>query len=78
MAAGLAVTGWLALRRDRRIAFSGGSSAAVLVVDAWFDVCTSPGGRPLAFALIDMAVELAEAAACVALAWIVWRDGVTR
>lgn len=74
MACGLAVTGWLALRRDRRIAFSAGSSAAVLVVDAWFDVCTSPSGRPLVFALVDMLIELSEAAACLVLAWIVWHD----
>lgn len=74
MATGLATTGWLALRRDRRVAFCAASTATVLVMDAWFDVCTSPAGRPFEFAVIDMCVELAEAAACLVLAWLVWRD----
>jgi len=74
MAIGLAATGWLALRRDRRIAFSAASTATVLAVDAWFDVCTSPAGQPFFFALAGMCVELAEAAACLVLAWLVWRD----
>jgi hypothetical protein len=25
--------------------------------DAWFDVCTSPAGRPLALAITDMIIE---------------------
>jgi hypothetical protein len=74
MAVGLAATGWLALRRDRRIAFCAASTATVLVMDAWFDVCTAPAGQPFAFALMDMCVELGEAAACLVLAWLVWRD----
>ena len=78
MAAGLAGTGWLAFRRDRRIAFCAASTATVLVMDAWFDVCTSPAGQPLMFALADMCVELAEAAACLILAWIVWDEGASR
>jgi hypothetical protein len=44
------------------------------VADAWFDVCTAAAGRPLTLALIDMCIELAEAAACLALAIAVWRD----
>jgi hypothetical protein len=74
IAIGLAATGWLALRRDRRIAFCAASTATVLVIDAWFDVCTAPAGQPLTFALMDMCVELGEAAACLALAWLIWRD----
>lgn len=74
MAVGLAVTGVLAIRRDRRVAFIAASTATVLLTDAWFDVCTSPAGRPLAFALMDMCIEVGEAATCVALAWAVWRD----
>ena len=74
MAIGLAATGWLALRRDRRIAFCAASTATVLVMDAWFDVCTSPAGQPFVFALVDMCVELGEAAACLVLAWLVWQD----
>lgn len=78
MAAGLAGTGWLAFRRDRRVAFCAASTATVLVMDAWFDVCTSPAGQPLTFALIGMCVELAESAACLILAWIVWHEGANR
>jgi hypothetical protein len=33
-----------------------------------------PAGQPFAFALMDMCVELGEAAACLVLAWLVWRD----
>jgi hypothetical protein len=78
MAIGLAATGWLAFRRDRRVAFCAASTATVLVLDAWFDVCTSPGGTPFVLALVDMCVELAEAAACLMLAWALWHDGATR
>jgi hypothetical protein len=78
MAIGLAVTGWLAFRRDRRAAFCAASTATVLVLDAWFDVCTSPGGGPFVLALVDMCVELAEAAACLMLARSVWHDGATQ
>jgi hypothetical protein len=78
MAAGLALTGWLAIRRDRRVAFVAASTATLLIVDAWFDVCTSPAGRPLTLALLDMGLELAEAGVCVLLAWAVWRDASAR
>jgi hypothetical protein len=78
MAAGLAATGVLAIRRDRRVAFAAASTATVLLMDGWFDVCTSPSGRPLAFALADLCVEAGEAAACLMLAWIIWRDASGR
>jgi hypothetical protein len=74
MALGLALTAWFAVHRDRRLAFPAASTATLLVADAWFDVCTAAAGRPLTLALIDMCVELAEAAACLALAIAVWRD----
>jgi hypothetical protein len=73
-AIGLAGTAWLALRRDRRVALVAVSTATMLVLDAWFDVCTSPAGQSYAFALTDMVIELAEAAACLAVGWFVWRD----
>jgi hypothetical protein len=72
-AIGLASTGWLAFRRDRRVALVAVSTATMLVLDAWFDVCTSEAGQSYAFALIDMVIELAEAAACLAIGWLVWR-----
>jgi hypothetical protein len=74
MAAGLAATAWLAVRRDRRMVFPAVSTATLLLVDAWFDVCTAPAGGPLAMALADMCVEVAEAAGCLALTAAVWRS----
>jgi hypothetical protein len=74
MAVGLAATALLAIHRDRRIALVAVSTATLLLADAWFDVCTAPSGRPLAWALVDMGVEAAEAAACLMLAAAVWRD----
>lgn len=74
MAGGLAATAGLALRRDRRLAFPAVSTATLLLADAWFDVCTAPAGSPLTWAIVDMCVEVAEAAGCVALAVAVWRD----
>jgi hypothetical protein len=73
MAAGLAVTAWLAVRRDRRMVFPAVATATLLLVDAWFDVCTAPAGGPLVMALADMGVEIAEAAGCLALTIAVWR-----
>jgi hypothetical protein len=73
MAAGLATTAWLAVRRNRLLAFPAVSTATLLLVDAWFDVCTAPAGGPLLLALADMCLEVAEAAGCLALAAAVWR-----
>jgi hypothetical protein len=73
MAVGLAATAWLAVRRDRRLALVAVSTATLLLADAWFDVCTAPAGTPLVLALVDMCVEVAEAAGCVALAVSVFR-----
>lgn len=75
MAAGLAATAWLAVRRDRRLAFPAGSTAALLLADAWFDVCTAPAGAPVTWAAIDAGVEVAEAVVCVALTIAVWHYG---
>lgn len=50
-----------------------GGGDAVLLVDAWFDVCTAPAGGPLVLALADMCVEVVEAVGCLALAVAVWR-----
>lgn len=66
-----AAFGWLV----RLIAVS---SATLLFADAWFDVCTAPAGRPLWWAIGGMGVEIAEAAACLALAFAVWHDAADR
>jgi hypothetical protein len=73
VAAGLAATAWLAVRRDRRTALPAVSAATLLLVDAWFDVCTAPAGRPFAVALTDLFIEAAEAAGCLAVTAAVWR-----
>jgi len=78
MAVGLAVTGVLALRRDRRVAFAAASTATVLFMDGWFDVCTAPSGQSLAFALLDLCVEIGEAVACLLLGRAIWLDGDSR
>lgn len=78
MAVGLALTGVLALRRDRRVAFAAASTATVLFMDGWFDVCTAPSGRSLAYALIDLLIEIGEAVACLLLGRAIWRDGDSR
>ncbi|WP_323138670.1 hypothetical protein [Streptomyces mirabilis] len=57
------------LRRDPRRCLTATATAALLVVDAWFDVTTSRPGPGLATA-VAMAVgaELAMAALCTVLA----------
>jgi hypothetical protein len=74
MAAGLAATAWLAVRRDRRLAFPAVSTATLLLVDAWFDVCTAPAGSALVMALADMCVEISVAGGCLALTAAVWQS----
>ena len=74
MAVGLAVTGVLAFRRDRRVAFAAASTATVLFMDGWFDVCTAPAGRSFVFAVLDLGVEVGEAVACLMLGWAIWHD----
>jgi hypothetical protein len=56
------------------VAFAAASTATVLFMDGWFDVCTAPSGRSLVFALIDLCIEIGEAVACLMLGWTIWRD----
>lgn len=67
IAAGLGASAWLALRRDRRLGPVTAATASLMAADAWFDVCTSPPGRPLALAIMDMTVEAGVAATCLLL-----------
>ena len=69
LAASLAATGWLARRRDSRAGLTAAATAALAVVDAWFDVMTALPGQELGTA-VAMAVlgELPLAALCVAVA----------
>lgn len=64
--AALACTAGSALRRSRHLGMTASWSAALLVVDAWFDVMTSPSGFDrLEAAAMAAFVELPLALACV-------------
>jgi hypothetical protein len=52
LAGSLAATALAALRRSLLLPASAMTSGALLVVDAWFDVVTSEGGRELTMAVI--------------------------
>jgi hypothetical protein len=65
LAAALAATAYSALRRARFLTIASTAAAVLLVVDAWFDVVSSPARQlPEAIALA-VAVELPLAALCV-------------
>ena len=62
----LAATAYFALRRSRYLAIAAASAATLLVVDAWFDVLTSPPGRQLMQSIaLAVLVELPLASLCV-------------
>ncbi|MCY0922745.1 MULTISPECIES: hypothetical protein [unclassified Streptomyces] len=69
LVAGLAGTGALLRRGDPRVSAVAGATAALLVMDAWFDVTTSAGtsGQGMALALAAVA-ELPLAAVCAVVA----------
>lgn len=75
-ALGLTATGALLLRRDPRHPLTAAATAALLIVDAWFDIVTSARGAELAAAIAMAAVaELPMAALCVVLATASCRPG---
>ncbi|MEH0416158.1 hypothetical protein [Streptomyces sp. B21-083] len=55
-ALGLTATGALLLRRDPRHPLTAAATAALLIVDAWFDIVTSARGAELAAAIAMAAV----------------------
>jgi hypothetical protein len=63
--AALAGTGYFALRRSRYLATAATAAATLLVVDAWFDVMTTPPGQRLEPVALAAGVELPLAAVCV-------------
>lgn len=68
LCAGLAATGYFALRRSRWLPGAAAATAAMLVIDAWFDVLTSPSGRDLVAAIVLAAfVELPLSGLCFLL-----------
>ena len=61
----LLATGGCVIARSKYLAVSAASAATLLIVDAWFDVTTSPAGMEFFWALVMAAVaELPLAAAC--------------
>jgi hypothetical protein len=60
----LASTGYFALRRSRYLAMASTATAVLLVVDAWFDLMTTPEGQIVQSILLAAVVELPLAAVC--------------
>jgi len=65
----LASTAYFALRRSRYLAAAAAATATLLVVDAWFDVLTTPGVQRIEAILLAAFVELPLAAVCIWLSW---------
>jgi hypothetical protein len=65
----LASTAYFALRRSRYLSSAATSTATLLVVDAWFDVMTTPGDQRWQSLLLAVAVELPLAALCLWLSY---------
>ena len=65
----LASTGYFALRRSRYLAPAAAAMATLLVVDAWFDVVTSPPDQRLLSIVLALLIELPLAALCVWLSY---------
>lgn len=63
----LASTGYFALRRSAYLAITAAATATMLVVDAWFDVMTSPRRQILEAIILALLIELPLAAVC---AWL--------
>ena len=61
----LAATGYTALRRSRYLATAATATAVLLVVDAWFDVVTTPGAQVIESIVLAALVELPLAGVCV-------------
>jgi hypothetical protein len=60
----LAGTGYFALRRSRYLAPAAAAMATMLVVDAWFDVVTSPPDQRMLSIVLAALIELPLAALC--------------
>jgi hypothetical protein len=65
----LASTGYFAFRRSRYLATAATAAATLLVVDAWFDVMTSPWGQRLEATALAALIELPLASVCVWLSF---------
>lgn len=63
----LGATGFFALRRSRYLAISAAAAATLLVVDAWFDIMTSPRHQVPQAIVLAVVIELPLAGVC---AWL--------
>lgn len=63
--AALAATGYTALRRSRYLSIAATATAVLLIVDAWFDLMTTPSGQIAQSIVLAALVELPLAAVCV-------------
>jgi hypothetical protein len=60
----LGATGYFALRGSRYLALTSAAAATLLVVDAWFDIMTSPRDQIMQAIVLAVLVELPLAAVC--------------
>jgi len=65
LVAALAGTGYFALRRSRYLAMAATATAVLLIVDAWFDLMTTPEGQIVQSIVLAAVVELPLAAVCI-------------
>ncbi len=69
LAGGLASTAYFALRRSRYLSTAAAATAALLLVDAWFDCMTTPGSTRLQSIVACALIELPLAAVCLWLSY---------
>ena len=65
----LAGTAYFALRRSRYLSTAAAAAATLLVVDAWFDVMTTPSGARWESIVLAAVVELPLASVCLWLSY---------
>lgn len=71
LAIALLATGVCVLLRSPFLAVAAAAAASILVIDAWFDITTSPSGSQFVEAVIMAAV--AELPLAIACAWLSYR-----
>ncbi|HEX6444141.1 MAG TPA: hypothetical protein VF053_03565 [Streptosporangiales bacterium] len=74
----IALTAWLAYRRDLRYGLTAAVTGAICVVDSWFDVTTSAGRDWWIAVALAVLVELPFAIGCGWLALRAYRLAITR
>jgi hypothetical protein len=67
IAIGLALTSWLANRRDARAALAATATATLMCAHGRFNLCTPAPGHPFAYAVAETTAELMVAAVCLVI-----------